>query len=143
MELISKRKAIEILIRLILLASFLTLTALKVCDLLLEETAVSLHTEKRDVEIPTISICFKSDELMEEISPSRFIVHTKITIFSARKGTITKIINNEDWKQFFYTTYQTTQIWPCFYFDSPISTIQHPDYAKVGQAFFRNIKTLN
>ena len=140
MESISKRKVFEALIRLILSASFLTLTAFKVYELLLEEIGVSLHTEKRDVEIPTMSICFESDNInkMEEITPSNFIASTIITMYSVRNGTTAKIIQNEDWKQFFYTTYQYTpvQIWPCFYLDSPISTIQHPDFAKVVLTFF-------
>ncbi len=141
MENISKRKIIEVLIRLTLLACFFALTALKVNDLLLEETGISLQTKKRDVEIPTISICFSSDafesDKMEEISPSQFIGSTEMSINSVRNGIRTIIIQPEDWNQFYFSTYIAPHyLFPCFYLDSPISTIHHPDYVKVVAKYF-------
>ena len=141
MERISKRKAIEIFMRLILLGLFLALTALKVHDLLVEETGISLQTKKIDVEIPTVSICFGTENIamdkFEEMLPSRFIESTTFTIQSVKNGLATYEIKHEDWGQFFYSSYKAvTQMVPCFYLDSPISTVQPPDYVKVG--YFNN-----
>ncbi len=132
----SNRKTIEFFVRLILAAAFIALITIKVHDLLLEETGISLHTENIDVEIPRVSICFSDDVELEEILPSHYIKSTKIESHSLRNGITTKTIANEEWKQFFYTTYETQRLRPCFYLDSPISTIQHPDFAKVVLTFF-------
>ena len=130
-------KFIEVLIKLILLVLFIALTAIKVYDLLKEETSISLNSEKRDVEIPTITVCFREQKFQmnktERISASQFIEKTDISIISTTNGKFKQTIRNEEWAQMYFFTRGTAGLmFPCLYLNSPISSIIYPDYAIVG-----------
>ena len=133
----SNSKFIEVILKLILLVLFIALTAIKVFDLLKEETSISLSTKKRDVEIPTITICFREPKFLmnktEKISASQFINSAKINILSTTNGKSVNIIENEEWAQMnFFNRGSAKKMFPCLYLNSPISSFKYPDYAQVG-----------
>ena len=131
------RKFVEVCVKLILLVLFIALTAIKVNDLLKEETSISLSTKKRDVEIPTITICFREPKFLmnktERISASQFIEKTEISILGTANGRFKQTIENEEWAQmYFFTRGTAKKMFPCLYLNSPISSITYPDSALVG-----------
>ena len=133
----SNSKFIEVILKLILLVLFIALTAIKVFDLLKEETSISLSTKKRDVEIPTITICFREPKFLmnktEKVSASQFIDSAKINILSKTNEKSKNVIENEEWAQmYFFTRASATKMFPCLYLNSPISNFKYPDYALVG-----------
>ena len=137
---IQKVKVLGAIIRVVLIGSFIALTAIKILEFLDEETGVSVGKEMRNVDIPTINLCFYHNDFVmnqiEKLNADNFIAYTSFSV-SKKEGHFIKdgLEVKEHWAQeTFYVTYSNPlKMYPCFYLNPPTSVIRHQDYAKVSQ----------
>ena len=140
MKIQTKVKVLCVIIRVVLSCSFAALTATKIHEFLQEETGDSVRKEMRNVDIPTINLCFYHDdflmEQLEKMSADNFIAYTDFAM-SNKGGYFTKEIleTQEHWTQeTFYVTYSNPlKMYPCFYLNPPSLSIKHQEYARVSQ----------
>ncbi len=140
-------KTFGILTRVLLSGFFIGLTAFKGSELFKEETGISLKREYRDVNLPTINICFGTEksimEYMDVVSVSQFIDSTEVLIYQSKRSFMDHTIENGQWKQSFYFTFKDAQMMPCFYLDPPIEAISYPDFAYVDIIIHGSLINLN
>ncbi len=137
-----KPKFVGFIIRLFLAGSFVGLITYKIFELLEEDTSISFFEESRDVEIPTIHLCFYTFmSLMNAIPASEYILNTTIKIYKSRTR-IEQVVESSQWKQSYYVTYLNPKMIPCFYLNSQIEPINDQTYALVTISLKQNISYL-
>ena len=124
--------------RLALFVAFLALVSIKVTEMLEQKTGISLSKSKKQVEIPTITICIQADQFKKEsmryIPADEVIETTILDIFEQHmeKNGNRFNLTKDHWNQtFYFMSTGEEDFLPCFFLDPPMKFIDYPQRAKV------------